>query len=148
MELSSSYEQDRSRLTVHVGGKRYVYRNVSPYHNDQFSRKAWRNRGKAMAYIRDFSLVPACPVCAKTNLDHDEICTVCGWQEDSAVDRPDKCDGGPNYAPLALIRERWNAGERDREKLGACPNDRIEIGCEGCPYDAYPDIHGDDQETG
>lgn len=82
MELFSSYEQARSRLTVHVDGKRYVYRNVSPHHEEQFYWRSQKNKGRAMAYIRGFSLVPACPVCAKTNPDHDETCTVCGWQDD------------------------------------------------------------------
>ncbi len=146
MELSSSYDRDRSRLTVHVDGRRYVYKHVSPFHNDQFWARR-RNKGQAMAYIRGFVLVPACPVCAETNLDHDEICEVCGWQDDSAVDKPDKCDGGPNYAPLALIRERWNVGARDKEILGACPRDPAGS-CRSCPYDAYPDIHENDQKTG
>ncbi len=146
MELTESYEQGRSRLTVHVDGKRYVYKDVSPHHYDQFYKRR-RNKGKAMAYICDFPLVPACPVCAQTNLDHDEFCTVCGWQEDSIVETPDRCRSGPNHAPLSVVRKRWEGGERDRLKLGACPNQRDEIGCFGCPYAANPDA-GDNQETG
>jgi hypothetical protein len=148
MGLTSSYNSDRWRLAIHIDGKTYVYKDVSPFHHAQFEKKR-KNVGKAMAYIRGFGLLDRCPVCSKTYLDQDDICTICGWQNDVMAKTPDKCSAGPNYAPLNVIKERWAEGERDHEKLGACPNQRVEIGCFECPYDANPEEEeGEEQKTG
>ena len=139
MNMTSSYDESVWRLTVVLDTKRYVYREVSPYHQGVFFKKAKQNRGRAMAYVSDFPLVPACAVCGMSNLEDQEICFECGWQCDSAETRPEKCTGGPNAAPLRVVKERWDAGERDRKKLAQCPTRLEAIGCNGCQYDAHPE---------
>ena len=52
--LGSSYNRDTWELTVVIDGKDYTYSNVSPYHNDQFVKRARKNRGRAVAYARTF----------------------------------------------------------------------------------------------
>jgi len=150
MSLVSSYDSSLSRLTVYLGKETFVYADVSPFHHDRFKER--RNKGYAMAYLRKqgFRILDLCPVCGREHLDTHDICGTCGWQEDpSATDHPDLCDGGPNWAPLNIIRKRWKDGERDREVLGRCPMPFPN--CRECPYDAFPEIRLeplDDQETG
>lgn len=54
MTLTASYDRDTWELTVTVDGTTYVYTDVSPHHSDQFRKRARRNKGRAMAYIRTF----------------------------------------------------------------------------------------------
>ena len=54
MTLGSSYDQDTWELTVWIDGNEYTYTDVSPYHHRQFSSRAKRNKGRALAYIRTF----------------------------------------------------------------------------------------------
>jgi len=54
MKLASSYDRDVSELTVYIEGKEYIYTHISPFHNSEFVKKAKRNRGRALAYVRTF----------------------------------------------------------------------------------------------
>ena len=45
------YIKDYNRLTLYLRNKRYVY-ECSPYVRDQFMWRYGRNRGKAVAYIK------------------------------------------------------------------------------------------------
>lgn len=50
--LTSSYDRDTWELSVTVDGRAYTFRNVSPYIFDQFHKRAKRNRGRALAYLK------------------------------------------------------------------------------------------------
>ncbi len=55
MDFLSSYNLEAWEQTVWINGKKYVYKGVSPYNNRKFWTIARYNRGRAMAYIRDFT---------------------------------------------------------------------------------------------
>ena len=95
-----------------------------------------------LEYYRKFkdrlgeAAMEGCPVCGRTMLDDFDICEVCGWHEDPlALLRPNLCEGGPNYIPLSIYRDRWKEGVRDKFEIGKCPFDEE---CSKCRYDAYP----------
>lgn len=50
--LTSSYDRDTWEFRVTVDGRAYTFRNVSPFIADQFHKRAKRNRGRALAYLR------------------------------------------------------------------------------------------------
>lgn len=51
--VAYSYDRDAWSLYICVGGTReYVYRGVSPYHMDRFTRLVRRNRGRALNYLK------------------------------------------------------------------------------------------------
>jgi len=116
--MLAPYDPRRERLEVYVGGKKYVYGGVSPGHNNKF--QSFRNFGKAMAYIRQFPLLELCPVCRREYVGKGDVCA-CGWTGHNISKTPALCAGGPNHAPLTMIRRRWAAGERDINVLGMCP---------------------------
>lgn len=54
MKLESSYDTDTWEQTVWIDGKRFVYTDVSPYHNSEFTKRAEKNKGRAIAFIKGF----------------------------------------------------------------------------------------------
>lgn len=53
-----------------------------------------------------------CPVCGQSMLEHFEVCSICGWQNDYyQLDFPDK-DGCANNMSLNEAREAYKKGER------------------------------------
>lgn len=54
MELASSYDYDAWELTIYIDNRKYVYTGVSPFHNSEFVKRAKRNKGRALAYIRKY----------------------------------------------------------------------------------------------
>lgn len=47
-----SYDADTWTLQVTVNGTPYEYADMSPFHNDEFVKRARRNTGRAMSYLR------------------------------------------------------------------------------------------------
>jgi hypothetical protein len=52
--LSVSYDLDTWELRVSIGDKKYTYVSISPFQNSEFLKRAEKNKGRAMAYIRNF----------------------------------------------------------------------------------------------
>jgi len=123
------YDPSRYRLKIYIKGQEYVYGGVSPAHSNKFKGLKLRNFGRAMAYIRQFPLLERCPVCGQEHVGEGDVCA-CGWTGHSISQTPKMCAGGPNHAPLSMIRRRWANGERDINRLGMCPYGNR---CRECP---------------
>jgi hypothetical protein len=57
VRLGSSYNKDTWELTIHQDGERRVYKDVSPFHNDEFYKRAHSgDLDGAVEYVEGFEL--------------------------------------------------------------------------------------------